>query len=76
MAAVTVWGHVPVAVIVDTETGEVTRVVAVDEEFRVDADSPPTDDGNLRPAVAADADAALAVVNADDAEWPMWEFGF
>jgi hypothetical protein len=76
MATVTVWGLVPVAVIVDTDTGEVSRVVVIDEAFRVDAESPPTDDGNVQPVAAVDAAAALAVVNGDEAEWPTWEFGF
>ena len=54
---------VPVVAMVDVETGEVTRVIVVDEEIRPDSDL---------------SDPAIAEASriADEADWPSWEFGF
>lgn len=74
--------NVPVLALVDTDSGEVERVVQVDEETRasglvfvVHEEGGPGDElvsategqGNLR---------AKAIATAEDGEWPAWEAGF
>lgn len=63
MATVRLKYSVPVVALVDTESGEVLRVVVLDDEIQPDMD-------------LSDLEAAAAVRLADEADWPSWEFGF
>ena len=63
MPTVTLTYTVPVVAMVDVDTGEVTRVIVVDEEIRSDMDL-------SEPSIAA------ASRIADEVDWPSWEFGF
>jgi hypothetical protein len=75
MAEVTVECRIPVYVVVDTETGEVVRVVADDGAL-----SEPvafwTEGGDEISADAADALAAAAGVDDGEQVWPSWDFGW
>ncbi len=66
---------VPVLVQVDTQTGEVTRVIQVDEEVHASGKAFAHDSDG--PGIELHADtAALLIRTADDGEWPAWEGGF
>lgn len=53
MAELVVWGSVPVGIHVDTESGDVTRIVVIDEELKYPDDiDTPLVEGDL--AVATD----------------------
>ena len=54
---------VPVVAMVGVETGELTRVIGVDEEIRPGSD-------------LADPATAEASRIAEEVDWPPWEFGF
>lgn len=73
---VTVWGHVPVAVFVDTDTREVVRVVAGDELFSCDEKMWPTTDEPREPVSPEEAVRAKEIVADPDVEWPRWEMGW
>ena len=78
---VQVWYEVPVAVHVDTETGEVTRVVVIDEEIHPEPQRVPH---------VGDCDVTLADFSgpapedvakrareiAESQEWTVWENGY
>jgi hypothetical protein len=68
---------VPVVAVVNLATGEVDRVVVVDDEVKLDPDygnRGVTNDA-ADPADDAVADAALEIAEGDE-PWPGWEFGF
>ena len=69
-----VWYTVPVAVHVDTDTGEVLRVVVIDESLTIDESQGVTLRDYSRPASVANA--AIATGIAERAPWPVWEFGY
>lgn len=69
-----VWYTVPVAVHVDTDTGEVLRVVVIDESLTIDESRGVTLPDYSRPASVANA--AIATGIAERAPWPAWEFGY
>ena len=71
MSRVTVLGHVPVYVVVDTEQRTVDQVVVDDESFSYD-DKAVDVDGN---EVAARL-ASRAKWIAEHNEWPGWDFGW
>lgn len=65
---------VPLVVVVDTDTGEVVKVVVVDEEIKPGYTLAVDDDGETLPA---DAPAVMRAVEiAEAAEWPSWQHGF
>ncbi len=71
---VQVWYDVPVACHVDTETGQVTRVVVVDELIALD----PRNGVTLRD-FSGPAPSELhgpAVEAAETRDWPAWEHGY
>lgn len=74
MPTISVAYRVPVQVVVDLDTGEVTRVVVIDESVEADRDGYTEDADTYHPAAPADVDRAYAL--AADAMWPGWEFGW
>jgi hypothetical protein len=71
---VQVWYTVPVACHVNTQTGEVSRVVAIDEMVKYDPNEGVTFEdygGKVEDDVA---EAALKV--AESKPWPPWEHGY
>lgn len=76
-----VWYSVPVAAHVDTETGEVTRVVVIDEEIRLGNPDTKHPAWNVTlPDYSGPAptgvDETLAIRIAETADWPVWENGY
>jgi hypothetical protein len=69
---------VPVEVIVDTDTGKVSRVVTVDEQVDIDldaADQPLVHDRDYNVITDADLiDKAVEIAKSED--WPAWDHGF
>lgn len=69
-----VWYTVPVAVHVDTDTGEVLRVVVIDEQVTLDDHVVVTLPDYSGPAPEDAAYAAIDV--AEGRPWTAWEFGY
>jgi hypothetical protein len=67
---------VPVQVIVDTETGEVTRVVVIDEHARPDRDGYCEVRDTYGTADPGDVDRAYCIAEAPAVEWPRWQMGW
>lgn len=65
---------VPVEVVVDLDTGEVRRVVVIDEEIALDK----TAGVNTREYAPVEDEkvAARAIEIAENAVWPVWENGW
>ena len=76
MSVVTVWGTVPVAVVVDTAERTVLAVHVMDGFFRLPEEGPECylEDGTK--LVGAAARKAMEVVNDDSIIWPGWEWGW
>ena len=75
MSVVTVWGTVPVAVVVDTASRDVLRVHVMDDQFAV----PEKPDAYLESGtklVGVAARKAVEIVNDDSIIWPGWEWGW
>ncbi len=69
---------VPVEVVVDVDTGEVLRVVVIDEEIALEAAADGTvtvHDDSYQP-VEDKAAAQAAVEIAESADWPAWDHGW
>jgi hypothetical protein len=68
--------RVPVAVVVDTDTAEVTGVVVLDTDIAADPADEVWDHDASRPM--SDRHPALANARrvAEEQEWPSWEFGW
>ena len=68
----------PVQVLVDTETGEVTRVVVIDEAIKHDPDGYWDIYEGPKGAELTDELKAHAVKLVDDGDvtWPSWTFGW
>lgn len=78
MSTLSISYTVPVQVIVNLETGRVTRVVVLDELVEPDESSKGgfyevVDDQNRVPR-QAEIDKAYRL--AEDADWPAWDFGW
>ena len=71
---VQVWYSVPVACHVDTETGEVTRVVVIDEMLTLDPSEGVTLADYSAKAPTEEARRALEI--AESQSWPSWENGY
>lgn len=71
---VTVTGEVPVYVVIDTETGEVDRVIVDDEHFTHLGDDA-CDETGMPISDQAIIERAIAIVDGD-VDWPAWEFGW
>lgn len=67
---------VPVEVVVDLDTGEVSRVVVIDEEVALD--SSPRGGVNTREYLPVEDKkiVAQAIGIAENAMWPAWENGW
>lgn len=68
--------RVPVAVVVDTDTTEVTRVVVLDTDIVADPADEAWDHDASRPIPDGHAAVAAARRIAEEQEWPSWEFGW
>jgi len=75
--------HVPVVAVVDTDTGEVTQVVVIDEAIELDAGRPVTAERTVRPGVGllrfkdvVGAARDRAIEAAESGAWPGWQFGW
>jgi hypothetical protein len=65
---------VPVQVLVDTETGEVQRVVVIDDSIDSDPATYTVDYDTLAPLSRDEARKAYEL--AGQAMWPSWDFGW
>ena len=68
--------RVPVAVVVDTDTAEVTRVVVLDTDIAIDPADEVWDHDAARPMSDRHPAVATARRVAEEQEWPSWEFGW
>lgn len=68
--------RVPVAVVVDTDTAEVTRVVVLDTDIAIDPADEVWDHDASRPMSDRNPAVATARRVAEEQEWPSWEFGW
>jgi hypothetical protein len=66
---------VPVQVIVDLDSGEVDRVVVIDEGIEADKDGFSEDADEYRPITAEQKARAYEIADGG-AEWPSWDFGW
>lgn len=88
---IVVWGIVPVAMHVNAETGQVDRVVVIDESlvYPADAETPApgqdlavayTDYTPIGPEDAERAARAVEIAKGDGVmvgpDWPSWGFGY
>lgn len=64
-----------VQVIVDLDTGEVDRVVVLDETVRPDRDEVAEDADEYRP-VSGEVKARAYEIAEGDVEWPTWDWGW
>jgi len=76
MATISIAYLAPVQVVVDTDTGAVTRVVVIDEEVRPEPDGYCEDQDTYQPATSADVDRAYAIAEGHSTQWPGWQFGW
>jgi hypothetical protein len=65
---------VPVQVLVDTDTGDVTRVVVLDEQVTYNPAGHHEDRDSAVPPNQDDIDGAYEIAQGA-AEWPAWDFG-
>ena len=66
----------PVAVVVDTATATVDRVVVLDDDIALDAGAEPWDQDTWCPLPAGGPAVLAALRVAESAEWPAWEHGW
>jgi hypothetical protein len=68
--------RVPVAVVIDTDTAEVARVVVLDTDIAADPADEAWDHDASRPMADSHPAVATARHVAEEQEWPSWEFGW
>ena len=68
--------RVPVAVVVDTDIAEVTRVVVLDTDIATDPADEAWDHDASRPISNSHPAVATARRVPEEQEWPSWEFGW
>jgi hypothetical protein len=70
----------PIEVVVDTETGEIDRVVVIDESIALDRDDCAPDrkaiHGEGYTPLEDQATRDRALLMAETAEWPAWHHGW
>jgi hypothetical protein len=76
MPQISVAYTVPVQVVVDTDTGEVIRVVVIDEYAHPDRDGYCEDRDTYATPIAADIELAYRITEAPDIDWPRWQMGW
>ena len=72
-----VWYTVPVGVHVDTDTGEVTRVVTIDESVALDESTGVRDTAFLDSIPEDVKRRAIEIAESGGSGgWPAWEYGY